>query len=364
MEIETLRINLTPGGVGGGYDILVGQGLLEIVGERVRKLAPSRAVVIADEQVAALYGDRVKENLARAGLPAELVTFPAGEESKSLARVSRLYDRLFELQLDRQSCVVALGGGVTGDLAGFAAATFMRGIPLVQVPTSLLAQVDSSIGGKTGVNHPRGKNLIGAFHQPALVIIDVTTLQTLPRAELLSGLAEVVKHGVIRDAEYFAQVEDCAGQLLGLNLAALERIVSGSCRLKGGVVAADEREAALRGILNFGHTFGHAYETVSNYQLRHGEAVALGMISACHLAEKLFGLPPAVRARLALLLTRLGLPIEGAKLEANAVLAAMRGDKKARGGVLRFVVPERIGAARLAEVTDEAAVRAAVAAVM
>jgi len=229
------------------YDIVVGVDLLAQAGDRVRtRLAPSRAAVVADSHVAPLYGERVRASLDAAGVPASLITFPAGEEAKALDQLAALYDRLFAAAIDRAGCIVAVGGGVTGDLAGFAAATFMRGIPFVQVPTSLLAMVDSSSGGKTGVNHPRGKNLIGAFHQPALVLADIGALQTLPRPELLSGLAEVVKHGMIRDAGYFALVQERAAEILALAPEALVPVIAGSCRIKGEVVAADEREADLR----------------------------------------------------------------------------------------------------------------------
>jgi 3-dehydroquinate synthase len=343
------------------YDIHVGRGLLGEAAERVRAvLQPHRIAVVADETVAGLYGETLREALAAGGADAVLVTFPAGEASKRLAQAEVLHEALLAEGLDRKSALVALGGGVTGDLAGFVAATFLRGIPFVQAPTSLLAMVDSSSGGKTGVNLRAGKNLVGAFHQPALVLADIDTLRTLPREELLSGLAEVVKHGVIRDAAYFELVETGAEAILALDPETLAAVVAGSCRIKGAVVAEDEREeSGVRALLNLGHTFGHAYEAASGYALRHGEAVAMGMIAACHLAERLGLSEAALRERLAALLRRIGLPCTAPAYDAEDLLATMRGDKKRERGRHRFVLPRSLGTAEVVTVDDEDAVREA-----
>ncbi len=343
------------------YEILVGRDLLAAAAEEVRAvLDPHRLAVIADETVAALYGESLRQALSGGGLEAVLVTFPAGEGSKRLGQAEALHEALLAEGLDRKSAVVALGGGVTGDLAGFVAATFLRGIPFVQVPTSLLAMVDSSSGGKTGVNLRTGKNLVGAFHQPARVLADIATLRTLPEAEFLSGMAEVVKHGVIRDAAYFALVEGRIDAILALDPEALEAVVAGSCRIKGAVVSEDEREeSGVRALLNLGHTFGHAYEAASGYRMRHGEAVAAGMVAACHLAEALGLAGAEVRKRLTALLARIGLPVTAPPFDAETLLETMRGDKKRERGRHRFVLPRAIGEAELVTVGDEAAVRSA-----
>lgn len=350
---ERIRVNLGER----SYDIVAGAGLLAEAGQLVREtINPSRAAVVCDDRVATLYADGMLASLRAAGVTADVVAFPAGEESKSLAQYGKVLDSLFALGLDRRSCVVALGGGVTGDLAGFAAASYMRGVALVQAPTTLLAQVDSSSGGKTGVNHPAGKNMVGAFHQPALVLIDTDTLRTLPRAELLCGLAEAVKHGAIRDAEYFRFIAENSAAILALEPTALRRLILGSCAVKAAIVSADERERGERALLNFGHTFGHAYEKLSNFALRHGEAVAMGMLAACALAEETRGLTPEVREELRRTLAGLGLPETSPAFPAAAALEAMKSDKKTERGVFRFVLPDRLGAAAVREITDAEAV--------
>lgn len=344
-----------------GYEIHIGTGLLDSLGEGVRAvLPPGRCAILTDDTVAPHYAARVEASLRDAGFDPGVVVFPHGEGSKTLETVQTLYDGMFELGLDRTAFVVALGGGVCGDMAGFAAATFLRGIPFVQVPTTLLAMVDSSSGGKTGVNHTRGKNLIGAFHQPRRVWIDPLTLNTLPPREFRGGLAEVVKHGVIRDEAYFSLVEQKAEAILALHPACLCDVIAGSCRIKGGVVAADEREAGERAHLNFGHTFAHAYESLSGYTIPHGEAVAMGMVAACHLAESLHMLEtPDTRLRLCALLKTLGLPVQAPALPPDALLASMYGDKKTERGRLRFVLPRGIGAVETVPVEDTEAVLAA-----
>ncbi len=343
------------------YNILLTDDLDELGRAMAPLLAPSRTIVIVDATVAGLYGEAALASLRAAGLVADLITFPAGEESKCLDQAMRLYDALVDRRADRRSAVVALGGGVTGDLAGFVAATFMRGIPYVQVPTTVLAQVDSSVGGKTGVNHPRGKNLIGAFHQPRLVYSDLTTLRSLPAEELRNGMAEVIKHGVIRDAAYFDYVEAHASEIKALDMPVLYRVIGGSCRIKAAVVAADEREAGLRAILNFGHTAAHAIETLTGYgRYGHGEAVAMGMTVANRLGTDLLGFPHEQAQRVEAALRALGLRTRFPDLDADTVVEAMFGDKKAQAGTLRFVLPEAIGTVRVVPVTDLNAIRRAI----
>lgn len=340
-----------------GYEIHIGAGCLDALGSGMREvLAPSRAALLTDDAVAPQYAPRVEASLRNAGFDPGTVTFPHGEPSKTLETVQDLYNGMFDLGLDRTACVVALGGGVCGDMAGFAAATFLRGIPFVQVPTTLLAMVDSSSGGKTGVNHTRGKNLIGAFHQPRRVWIDPLTLRTLPPREFRGGLAEVVKHGVIRDETYFRFVQDHADAILALDPDRLCEVIAGSCRIKGEVVSQDERETGVRAHLNFGHTFAHAYESLSGYSIPHGEAVAMGMIAACHLAETLGLATPDVRERIRTLLASLSLPTRAPTFAPEALLASMHGDKKTERGCLRFVLPRRIGMVEVVPVKETGAV--------
>ncbi len=294
-----------------------------------------KALLVTDTNVkpqAAVYEGLLRES---AGLAVELAVVPAGEGSKSFERAMELYDRLVSMKADRHTVVVAVGGGVVGDLAGFAAATYARGVPLLMIPTSLLAQVDSSVGGKVGINHPQAKNIIGAFHQPAGVWINTRSLETLPERELRCGLAEVVKYGVILDAEFFGFVEAHAEAILGLDPAAIRKIVARSCELKAEVVSKDEREeTGLRAVLNFGHTIGHAIEAVAGYggEFQHGEAVAVGMVLECRLAERLGWIGADLTERLVQLLGRLGLPVSARGLDGEAMLDAMTRDKKNRGG--------------------------------
>jgi 3-dehydroquinate synthase len=295
-----------------------------------------------------------------AGFRTGFTTVPAGEESKSPVQLSRLYDALYDIAADRSTAVVAVGGGVVGDLAGFAAATYNRGLPLVMVPTSLLAMVDSSVGGKTGVNHPKGKNLIGAFHQPAGVWIDTAYLDTLPEREFRSGLAEVVKYGVILDAEFFEYLELHSPDIALRVPEQLAHIIARSCQLKADVVEKDEREeTGLRAVLNYGHTFAHAFETVGGYGAwSHGEAVAAGMMCAAVLAEKLGLIGPNVTRRQSDLLARFLLPTEPCRdWPTDDLLAVMRCDKKAVAGKLRFILPTRLGEVKLVSDVPEALVR-------
>jgi len=335
------------------YDICVGYGTLEGLGERLASLTGSaRAFVVSDDNVAGLYGQTVLASLQAAGIEAHLLTVRPGEASKRLELVEQLYESLFNYDAERRDVILALGGGVVGDLAGFVAATFKRGMPYVQVPTSLLAMVDSSVGGKTGVNHPRGKNMIGAFYQPALVYADVAVLKTLPRREWGCGLAETVKHAAIRDADFLASLEAKCQTILDLDPPALIDLVARNCRIKAAVVAADEREANLRGILNYGHTIGHAIETVlAQRDYHHGEAVALGMVAAGRLARQRDALQQVDAQRIIGLLDAFGLPTSlPSPVPVERLYQAMRQDKKVEQGKLRFVLLRGLGACEF--VTD------------
>ncbi len=318
-----------------------------------------RALVVADSNVAPLYGKQVAGVLRHAGWTVEIAVFPAGEEHKNLDTLRDLYAACAAARLDRGSFIVAVGGGVTGDIAGLLAATWLRGIPLVQVPTTLLAQVDASLGGKVAVDLPEGKNLVGAFYQPWAVVADTSSLLSLPRRQLLSGLVEVIKHGAIADIELFAFVEENLAAILQGDQQALAWCVERSCAIKGAVVAEDEREAGLREILNFGHTTAHAIETVTGYTAwTHGEAVAAGMVVAARLSQAC-GLPAAAMERLAALLERAGLPAGVPDLPPAALLDAMYRDKKTRHGQLRFVLLPRLGAALAGQPLATSAVLAA-----
>jgi 3-dehydroquinate synthase len=327
------------------YDIAIVHGNGDL-GAFARDRCPSaRAVIIADENVLP-HAETVAKSLHHAGFAPTVATVTPGEASKSLAVVARLYDALAQLPADRSTPIVAIGGGVVGDLAGFVAATWHRGVPLFMVPTSLLAMVDSSVGGKVGVNHPAGKNLIGAIHQPAGVWIDTAFLATLPEREFRSGLAEVVKAGVILDESFFDWLEKNASAILSRDPRAVERVIERCCALKAGVVEGDERESSGgRMVLNYGHTFGHAFETVAGYGTwLHGEAVAAGMICASRLAERLKMIPVEVTHRQIKLLERFGLPTApDPSWPLDALITAMQRDKKAIAGRLRFVLPTKIG---------------------
>ncbi|MEX2570513.1 MAG: 3-dehydroquinate synthase [Gemmatimonadota bacterium] len=330
-----------------GYDIRIGPGLLEDLPDLLREACPAhRYAVIADSRVNELYGDLVLSVLGGAGHPVDLFQFPAGEANKSRAQWARLSDELLAAGLGRDAAVVALGGGVTGDLAGFVAATFLRGIPLVQIPTSLLAMIDSSVGGKTGVDTEAGKNLIGAFHQPLLVVADTETLSTLPAEEVRSGLAEAVKHGAIADHAYFAGIAERAESLLEVESSAMTELIRRSVEIKAAVVSADEREGGLRKTLNFGHTIGHAVEALSGFRLLHGEAVSIGMVVEAALGEALGRTQSGTADRLRETLERLGLPVAIPPDQAtDRIVALTRVDKKARGGRVEYALIERIGAA-------------------
>ncbi len=317
--------------------------------------ASRRALIVTDVNVEPLVGP-YQLAIESAGLAADVVVLPPGEATKDLAWARELYDDLVEMKADRHTCIVAIGGGVIGDLSGFVAATYARGLPLFMVPTTLLAQVDSSVGGKVGINLPGAKNIVGAFHQPVGVWIDTASLATLPDRELQCGLAEVVKYGVILDATFFDAIETDAEAILARDPASLRRIIARSCALKSEVVSADEREeTGLRAVLNFGHTVGHAIEAVAGYDgaYRHGEAVAVGMCVEAKIAEKIGMVGPDARRRLTDLLTRLGLPTSAPGLDADALIDAMGRDKKNRGGRTRFVLPTRIGHVELTDAPTE-----------
>lgn len=317
------------------------------------------ALVVTDANLAGPAA-AFAEGLAAEGIAPSLEVLPPGEATKSLGRASALYDRLVALKADRHACVVAFGGGVVGDLAGFVAATYARGLPLLMVPTSLLAMVDSSVGGKVGINHPGAKNIIGAFHQPSGVWVDTDALRTLPPREWRCGLAEVVKYGVILDADFFGELEAETPAIAAADPASARRIVARSCELKAEVVSKDEREeTGLRAVLNFGHTIGHAIEAVAGYgaAYQHGEAVAAGMVLESRLAERLGWVGPEVTDRLAALLARFGLPVDAPGLDADALIGAMGRDKKNQGGAIRFVLPRSIGRVELTG-ASEADIRA------
>ena len=346
------------------YDVLIGGGLLDAPAGPLGELrdGPGTAVVVTDANVRR-HADRLLAVLRAQGWTAEPHVLPPGEKTKTLDSVAAIADTLVALPADRGTVVFAVGGGVVGDTAGFAAAAYARGIPLVQVPTSLLAMVDSSVGGKTGVNHPRGKNLLGAFHQPRAVWVDPAVLDTLPEREYRGGLAEVVKYGVIMDADFFAWLEANAGVINERDPGPLTHLVAVSVAAKAAVVAEDEFETTgRRAILNYGHTFAHAYEALAGYgTLSHGEAVSVGMVHVSRLAERLGRIDAAVTGRQVELLAALGLPttLPSARgFAADDVLARMRLDKKNRDGRLRFVLPTRIGHVELVDDVPEADVRA------
>ena len=336
-----------------GYDILVGTNLLARAGAELSALGLRDLIVVTDEHLAETeHLARFETSLDRAGLSHRRVVVPPGEASKSMAELGSLLDALLEAGVERSSAIVAFGGGVIGDLAGFCAAILLRGIPYVQVPTSLLAQVDSAVGGKTGVNSRHGKNLIGAFHQPRLVLADTDVLATLPPRELRAGYAEVVKYGLIDRPEFFAWLEEQGEALLAGDAAAQRHAIVTSCAAKAEIVATDERESGRRALLNLGHTFAHAYEALAGYgdTLLHGEAVALGMVQAFALSAALGLCPPEDLARLRAHLDAVGLPtdpraIRSGGFDPDAMLAAMSRDKKVAAGRIRFILARGIGAA-------------------
>jgi len=336
------------------YPIVIGQHLLDD-GERLAaQVAGQRAAIVTNTTIAPLYLERVTQALTAAGKQVTPIVLDDGEEEKNWASLMRVFDTLLAQQCDRKTTLIALGGGVIGDLTGFAAASYMRGVPFVQIPTTLLAQVDSSVGGKTGINHPLGKNMIGAFYQPRAVLADTATLNTLPARELAAGLAEVIKHGAIADAEFFDWIEAHIGELVARDAEALAYAIRRSCEIKAEVVRQDEREGGLRAILNFGHTFGHAIESGLGYgQWLHGEAVGCGMVMAADLSRRLGYTDAAAQQRITALVRAAGLPVTAPDLGAERWLQLMQVDKKNEGGEIRFILLKPLGAPRIESVPHE-----------
>ena len=344
------------------YEIRIGAGNLDQTGRFLSELGRvSHAVLITDENVETPHAEEVAASLAAADVTVDLLVVEPGEPTKSIDTAAALWQKMLDLGADRKSVVVAVGGGVVGDLAGFIAATYARGVRFFQVPTSLLAQVDSSVGGKVGINLPEAKNMVGAFLQPVGVLIDTATLDTLDDRQYRAGLGEVVKYGVILDAELFDYLENNVAGLNGRDHEVLQRVIAWNCRLKARVVEQDEREeTGLRAVLNYGHTFAHAFEALSGYgELLHGEALSIGMLCASRLAERLGRVDSQLTSRQARLLSALGLVTELPRLDHQQVLGAMMHDKKVEHGRLRFVLPSRMGHVELVGDVDPEDVRAA-----
>jgi len=329
------------------YTITIGNDLLSKLGTECKRLfLGQRCAIISDKNVAAHYGQNVLENLKAAGFEPLLITVPAGETAKSLKVVASCFDQLVDHRIERKSFVVALGGGVVGDLAGFVAATYLRGVDFVQVPTTLLAQVDSSVGGKVGVNLKAGKNLVGAFYQPRFVLCDLDTLATLPMREYRAGLAEIIKYGIIHDGELFKRLELVMPKMLQRDPDILSSAIARCCQIKAGVVGQDETESGLRAILNFGHTIGHAIEAVSGYgKFLHGEAISIGQVLAARLSAGLLGFPQKDVQRIAGVFEKAGLPthIRLDETEREKLFEAMQHDKKVSDGIVKFVLVNKIG---------------------
>ena len=349
--MSVLNVNLAEN----SYDIVIERGALASLGERCRAVGlKGVSAVITNPTVAALYGAVVTKSLESSGYAVAQIEMPDGEEFKNSSTLNRIYDDLLAAGVDRSSFIVALGGGVVGDVAGYAAATWLRGIPFVQVPTTLLAQVDSSVGGKTGIDHPNGKNLIGAFYQPSLVLIDVDTLVTLDQRQFRAGLGEVIKYGVAVNRPFFDYVEANINAVLAMEPDILIKIIHQCCQLKAHVVELDEKEAGLRAILNYGHTLGHAFETISGYRgLVHGEAVAIGMVLAAKVsvATGYCGLDDVVR--ISALLTRCGLPVTTPQYDRQQLLHAIAADKKSKNGSITFICNQSIGMYAMSQHTPE-----------
>ncbi|WP_298828837.1 3-dehydroquinate synthase [uncultured Piscinibacter sp.] len=346
---ERVRIELAER----SYDILIGSGLLGDRASYDGLPLGADAMIVTNTTIAPLYAERLRAMLADRYRHVHVVELPDGENHKDWTTLNRIFDALLGAGCDRKTVLFALGGGVIGDMTGFAAASYMRGVPFVQVPTTLLAQVDSSVGGKTAINHPLGKNMIGAFYQPVRVIADLETLASLPKREIAAGLAEVIKYGPIADDDFLAWIEAHADDLLALDRAALAHAVRRSCEIKADVVAQDERESGLRAILNFGHTFGHAIEAGLGYgEWLHGEAVGCGMVMAADLSRRLGLIDTSYAQRIRRLVERCGLPVRGPGLGADRYLELMRVDKKSEGGEIRFVVIEVPGRAGVRAAPD------------
>lgn len=342
------------------YDIAIGENWLPQLGKMLDFVPKtSRVIMITDENVNRLAGEKVMAVLRQAGFQADLAVIAGGEECKNLTTAGSLFEQMVAFGLDRKSTVVALGGGIVGDVAGFAAASYMRGISYIQVPTTLLAQVDSSVGGKTGVNLPQGKNLVGAFYQPGLVFVDVEFIQTLPEREYLTGLAEVIKYGIIRDQDFFNYLENNLEKIKARDNDCLIHIVNRCCAIKADIVAQDETESGLRALLNLGHTFGHAFEALTNYQkFTHGEAVAIGIICAARLAYRLNLLSSQDLNRIENILKSYGLPVDFGSLNSAEIISQMHKDKKNIGGSMPIVMPTSIGHSQIFTNLNEEDIRA------
>jgi 3-dehydroquinate synthase len=357
VTLKTLEVGLGER----AYPIHIGKGLLARVANLLDVAAERRFVVITNAVVAAHHLAPLKSALRSRDAHVDVVLLPDGEAHKNLATLADLLTRMLELRVERSTTVIALGGGVIGDIAGFGAAICQRGLPFVQIPTTLLAQVDSSVGGKTGINHPLGKNMIGAFWQPRAVVIDTDCLKTLPPRELSAGLAEVIKHGAIRDAEFFAWLETNMSRLIVRDADALTHAIHRSCEIKAEIVSADERESGERALLNFGHTFGHAIEASQGYGAwLHGEAVAAGMVCAARLSERVCGFDAAQTARLANLIAAAKLPIAPPRMPTSRWVELMLHDKKVERGALRFVLLEALGRAVIRSDVPEESIAACV----
>ena len=347
------------------YDIIIGYAIDRELVDFVKGAGYSRkALLVTDTNVGPLYAKQVQQLLAEAGLEAAVAQIPAGESSKTLTTANELFTRAIELGLDRKSPIFALGGGVVGDLAGFVAATYMRGVPFVQLPTSLLAQVDSSVGGKVAVNHELGKNLIGAFYQPQAVFMELNFMKSLPRREIYTGLGEIIKYGIIYDAEFFAFLESNREAVLALEPEALVHIIARSCEIKAAVVSEDEKEAGLRRILNFGHTIAHAIEKETGYvRYNHGEAVATGMIGAAYISRELGLIGENEYNRVREMIARCNLPLQAAGVTVEAMYGDIFHDKKTVGGKVTWVLMEKIGKVICRNDVPAEAVKKAMAAV-
>ncbi|MBI4684220.1 MAG: 3-dehydroquinate synthase [Nitrospirae bacterium] len=357
--MEKIRVRLRER----SYDIYIGKNILHGIGAKLRTFGFSpKIAVISNPTVFKLYGKKVLNSIKLSGFDVVPVIIPDGEKYKDIRIVQKIYGEILSYRLDRKSAIIALGGGVIGDITGFVASTYMRGIDYIQIPTTLLAQVDSSVGGKTGVNHKLGKNMIGTFYQPRLVWIDIDTLKTLPKRELFVGLAEVIKYGVIWDNRLFDFLRDNRKKILSLDKKALVHIIKRSCGIKAAVVSKDEREAGLRTILNYGHTIGHAIETVTKYKkFLHGEAIAMGMYLEARLSELLGFVSSRDVSKIKTILNSYGLPSEmPKKLDADFLMSSMELDKKTVGGDLTFILPSKIGEVKIHKSIDINSIKRAI----
>jgi 3-dehydroquinate synthase len=342
--MKRIKVNLDKK-IATSYEIFIGYDILDRMGLLIAKHMPAlRYIVITDVNVSAIYGKMLLDGLRGMSLPADMIEFPAGEDAKNIGTAVTIVERLVEIGADRKSALLALGGGVVGDVTGFVASTFMRSVPYIQIPTTLMAQVDSSIGGKTAVDLPEGKNLIGTFYQPRGVFIDVKFLDTLPEEEMSSGLAEAIKYGVIDSIEVFNSLERNIEAIKMRDRALLEDTIENACRIKKGIVEIDEKEMGMRRVLNFGHTIGHAIEAESNYTMSHGAAVSLGMVAAARISEGMHGFPQGDRERIENLLASAGLPCRIPQgITTDGIMARMKSDKKKEGDAIHFVLLKKMG---------------------